>query len=592
MMKRFFTAMLGSLAAIWISIILISLLGFIVMAGIIGAAIRDNVPNPVGEKSILYIDLDTYITEVAPNVTMEDFLYGNTDPVLKLQPAIDAIRAAETDRRIKGIFINASIVESGAASLKSLHDALLHFKENSGKWIVAYGEQVSQGAYYVSALSDEFYINPEGMLDIHGLTASVWFYKGLFEKLGIEYEVVKVGTFKSAVEPFILDSISPASRMQMQQYMDAIWNNLSATMAQDRGLTQENINGMADSMLLSVAPAQLVKMGLADQTLYRHEVEENLRSKIGLDADAKLPFVSIDNYYDEMSVKLKPKAKDKIAVLYAQGSISEDGKEGIIANKMVPLILELSRKDEIKAMVLRVNSPGGSAYASEQIWEALEQFKATGKPLYVSMGDYAASGGYYISCGADKIYASPVTLTGSIGIYGLIPNFKGLLNDHLGIHVSHVATNKNSDFPAVTAPMTPFQHAAMQQYVNRGYETFVSRVAHGRDISVDSVKVIAEGRVWAGVTALSIGLVDELGSLNQAIEDIAVKADLTNYDLDIYPRPKEGFWDMFNSLSSDLTSTVMRKAMGEHAYEIYRRAKRMEEVDRMQCVMEDCEVTL
>lgn len=592
MMKRFFTVMLGSLAAIWISISLLALLGFLSFAAIVSLAMRESEPPEIGEKSILYIDLAANIAEINPNANLQTIIYGEEDPVILLQPAIDAIKKAETDRRIKGIYINASAVGGGHATVKSLGDALRDFRANSGKWIIAYGDQITQKSYYLASAANELFVNPQGMIDIHGLSANINYFKGLLDKLGIQVQVIKVGTFKSAVEPYILDSISPANRLQVQQYLGTIWDNLVATMAESRGLSTESLDNMADSMLLTVSADRLVQLGLANQTLYRHEVEDMLRDKIGIESTEKLPLIPLVDYYEDIKEELSEQSRNKIALLYAVGAISEGGDEGITSNVMVPRILRLAEDDNVKAMVLRVNSPGGSAFASEQIWEALEQFKAAGKKLYVSMGDYAASGGYYISCGADKIYSSPVTLTGSIGIYGLVPNAKGLLEDHLGINTSTVSTNRNADVPSLTEPLTPFQLASMQNMINRGYETFVSRVAEGRHMSVDSVKVIAEGRVWAGETALGIGLVDELGSLDDAITDLARECDLTHYELEVYPRFKSNFWDIFSSLGNNIGSVLMKKALGQQGYELYRKARRIENLEPVQCLMPDAEVTL
>lgn len=591
-MKRFFTSMLGALAAIWISVILIGILGVLTVFGIISLATRGASVPEIKDKAILYLDLATSVKEISTDLDIESMLYGQQESTLLLQPTIEAIRAAETDPRIKGIYINAEGVSGGIASLMDLNKALENFKTNSKKWVVAYGDQITQGSYFVSSVADELYINPQGMLDIHGLSSTVTFYKGLLEKIGIEVQVLKVGTFKSAVEPYILDSISEANRLQMKEYMGNIWYNISSTMASARDLPLDSLNCYADSMLLTVSADTLVTLGLVDKTMYRHEVEDRLRNLIDIPVDKKLPLIGISDYYTAVKDKLTNEGRDKIIVLYAVGEISENGREGITSSRMVPKILELAQDKNIKGMVLRVNSPGGSAYASEQIWEALEQFKATGKKLYVSMGDVAASGGYYISCGGDRIFASPVTLTGSIGIFGLVPNLKGLLNDHLGVTTQSVSTNANGDFPSFTQPMTPFQQASMQRMVDRGYETFVDRCAEGRDISVDSIKTIAEGRVWTGETACGLGLVDELGTLDDAVSTLASDLNLGKYQIEVWPSQRLSVLDALLSIERSISSSVIRKAMGEDAYEIYRKAKRIEETDLLQCRMEEVTLTL
>lgn len=586
MMKRFFNTMLASLAAIWISISLLVILGFIFTAAIISLAMRESRPPKIEEKSILYLNLGTTISEITPNANLQSVLYGEDENILLLQPAIDAIKKAATDRRIRGIYIDAEAVSGGLASLKSLNEALQEFKNTSGKWILAYGDQITQGSYYLASVADQIFLNPEGMVDIHGLSQTIMFYKGLLEKLGVEVQVLKVGTFKSAVEPYILDSISPANREQMQAYLGSLWNNISHSMASARGLTDERFNEIADSVLLTKSAEEVKNLNIVSQLMYRHEVDDILRERLGLSAEDDLPLIDVMSYYADIKESILDISKNKIAVLYAVGEISETGDEGIVSSRLVPQILKLAQDENVKAMVLRVNSPGGSAFASEQIWEALEQFKATGKKLYVSMGDYAASGGYYISCGADKIYSSPVTLTGSIGIFGLIPEAQGLMKNHLGITTSNVSTNKNGDFPSFYKPMTPFQRASMQQRIERGYATFTGRVAEGRHLSIDSVKSIAEGRVWAGSTALELGLVDELGSLDKVIKDIAEASNLSHYELVFYPRFKSNFWDVFSTLGGSVSEMVMRKAMGDQAYEIYRRARRVENMDPIQSYTE------
>ena len=593
MMKRFFIGFLSSLAAVWVSVILLMFLGIFFIAGLISNAMRGSEISPrIAKESILYIDLAANIEEINPNVELQSLLNGSVESSLILQPTVDAIKAAETDPRIKGIFIDAQGVSSGLASLKTLGDAIDSFRQNTDKWIVAYGDQVTQGSYYLASMADELYLNPQGMLDIHGLSATVVFYKNLLQKLGVEVQVLKVGTFKSAVEPYILDSVSEPNRLQMKEYMGVLWNDIASTMAKNRDMSLDSLNLMADSMLLTVSPEELVNRGLVDKLCYRHEVEDRLRELVNVDDDDPLPLVNVADYAFVAREKMERSAKNKIAVLYAVGEITESGETGITSDRLVPMILDLAENDEIRGLVLRVNSPGGSAYASEQIWEALETFKKSGKKFYVSMGDVAASGGYYISCGADKIYASPLTLTGSIGIFGLVPNLHGLLTDHLGINVQSINTNANGNFPSFTQPMTPFQQASMQNMINRGYETFVGRCAEGRSLSVDSIKQIAEGRVWAGRTALEIGLVDELGTLDQAIVDLAADLNISNYSVESFPRFTPTIADFLRGMRGGVYEATMRRFMGEEAYEIYRKARRIEEIDGLQCRMEDIIVTL
>lgn len=567
MMKRFFTSMLATLAAIWISIPILGVLGLVFLGAMvsIGNAGKESVK--VTDNSVLYIDLATTLAERQSNPDMQAVIYGIQEEATLLQPTLNAIKRAATDDNIKGIYIDAGSLSGGIASVYTLASAIDEFKEESGKWVIAYGDNISQASYIVASGASELYLNPEGMVDIHGLASNITFYKGLLDKLGVEVQVVKVGTFKSAVEPYILTGISDANRLQMQALLDAMWSEVSAHIADNRSVGQTEVNAWADSMLLTQAPETLVSRGIVDSLLYRHQAEDIIRDRIGINHDKAIPFISPDDYDTTSPLSFAKRGKE-IAVLYAEGEIAESGSTGITSDNLVPQILDLAENDDVAAMVLRVNSPGGSAFASEQIWEALEQFKAAGKPLYVSMGDYAASGGYYISCGADRIYASPVTLTGSIGIFGLIPNLQGLLTDKLGITQSTVSTNTSASFPDLTRPLTPFELASMQQMVNRGYETFVGRCAEGRHMEIDSIKAIAEGRVWDGVTALNIGLVDEIGTLDQAISAIAEEAGLDSYKVVEYPEAKPNIWSILIAASRDLDTSVRRAIVGEEAYAV------------------------
>ena len=592
MMKNFFTSMLGALAAIWISLGILFILCIFTFTALIASSIKKDGNQKIEENSILYLDLNTTVSEEASLQDFNSILYnGKTDPALLLQPTLTAIENAATDNRIKGIYINAGIVSAGTASAYDLANAIDKFRRESGKWVVAYGETVNQKSYLISSGASEFFINPEGMIQIEGLTGTVMFYTGLLEKLGVGIQVFKVGTFKSAVEPFMLKEISPANRMQMEQYMGSLWDTISEHIASERGITRLDVNNLADSLVMTYSGKELVQARLADATMYLHEVEDHLRGLVGVDKEKPLPLIGVSDYYEGMNRnRLVEKDNDDIVVLYATGDITTSDREGIASDRLVPIILKLAERKKLKGMVLRVNSPGGSAYASEQIWEALEVFKESGKSLYVSMGDYAASGGYYISCGADRIFASPVTLTGSIGIFGIVPNVKGLLNNHLGITVSTVTTNANGSFPPIYEPLNSFEQAAMQRMINRGYETFVGRCADGRHMSVDSIKEIAEGRVWAAPKALEIGLVDQLGNLDDAVEALADELGLTDYKLGVLPEPKLSMFDYLISALQNMDQVRIENAIGPQAFEYYQKLKKIEEMERVQCRMEEVEI--
>lgn len=535
MLKRFFTVMLGSLAAIWLTGIILFLGFFLVLASVVGRSLSSaNSLSEVRDKSVLYIDLSGTITErYTPGPLVEEIMQQK-DGQLSLSDILSSIKEAANDDRIEGVYLYCGGASMGIASRQELIGAIEGFRK-SGKWVLAYGDYYSQGDYYVACSADEIYLNPVGAVDVRGLASVTPFFKGLMDKMGIQMQVIKVGQYKSAVEPFILTEASEPSKQQTRRYVDGIWDVMVGYIAERRGVDPDSVQMWADDMAMTFSAETCVDKNIAGRLAYSREVEDILKNRCGLDKKDKLRVVTPEEYVMINGAGLESQSKQHIAVLYALGDIVDSGKGGIVSEDMVPEILRLSKDDNVSGMVLRVNSGGGSAFASEQIWDALEQFKAEGKPVYVSMGDVAASGGYYISCGADKIYADQTTLTGSIGIFGMIPCLKGLVTDKLGVTFSTVSTNPNASAPSLYEPMTPLQHKRMQDMVEHGYETFVGRVAQGRGMSVDSVKVIAEGRVWYGEDALSIGLVDELGGLDAAIRAMAERVGLDESDYVEYP---------------------------------------------------------
>ncbi|MDE6286950.1 MAG: signal peptide peptidase SppA, partial [Muribaculaceae bacterium] len=398
--------------------------------------------------------------------------------------------------------------------------------------------------YMVSTTADSLFVNPMGEVDVHGAASLTPLFKDLLDKVGVSMQIIKVGTYKSAVEPFILNQMSEPARRQQQEYIDSIWSYMARTIAEGRNKEVTTVKMWADSMCSTWNLERMLADGLADAAVYRRLMDQRLRRLTGRDDDEDLRLVSPAEYlatagnpFDAVEKAEKP----HVALLYAVGDIVDSGKGGIVGEDMVPEIIALADDDNVKGLVMRVNSGGGSAFASEQIWEALEYFKGKGKPFYVSMGDYAASGGYYISCGADRIYADATTLTGSIGVFGMIPEASKLLNDKLGVHFTTVQSNPNASFPVVFNPMTPAQHAAMQNGVDNIYSIFTQRVADGRDIPVDSVRGMAEGRVWVGTAALRRGLVDKIGGVKEAI--VAIKAEYNlPEEVVAYPRNDENKW--------------------------------------------------
>lgn len=573
---------LGTVAGIFVSGFLISIGLFILtVLAIVSSATHSEYS--VKDKSILYLDLSREIVEQPASLDIMAKLTKDGPSADVLYNIIDAIDAAADDDRIKGIFIDANGSSAGTAQRKAIIDALRRFKK-SGKWIYSYGDYYSQGDYYIAAsASDSLYINPLASVDIHGLGGRMMFFKNLLDKIGVEMQVVKVGTYKSAVEPFILTEPSAASIEQQQLYLGNLWKDIRASIAKGRKVSADSVNAWANSFSFTFDATQIIRKRIADASAYRHEFIDKLKELTDIDKDDDLRLVTPAQY---ITSKPHKSHKTTIAVLYASGDITESGKDGIASDRLVPEILELAENDDIDGLILRVNSGGGSAFASEQIWEALGEFKEmTGKPFYVSMSDYAASGGYYISCGADKIYAEPVTITGSIGIFGLIPNIRGLVTDKLGVTTYPISTNPAGAQPDIFAPMTESQRAGMQSYVDRGYELFVKRVASGRKKTVDQIKAIAEGRVWDGREALRIGLVDKLGGLDTALADMARELGVESWSVERYPKTEDDVLTALLMMSDRMEQSALERKLGDVA-EIYRTIESIRQYQGVQARMQ------
>lgn len=581
-MKQFFMSFLGTVAGIFVSGFLISIGLFILtVLAIVSSATHSEYS--VKDKSILYLDLSREIVEQPASLDIMAKLTNDGPSADVLYNIIDAIDAAADDDRIKGIFIDANGSSAGTAQRKAIIDALRRFKK-SGKWIYSYGDVYSQGDYYIAAsASDSLYINPLASVDIHGLGGRMMFFKNLLDKIGVEMQVVKVGTYKSAVEPFILTEPSAASIEQQQLYLGNLWKDIRASIAKGRKVSADSVNAWANSFSFTFDATQIIRKRIADASAYRHEFIDKLKELTDIDKDDDLRLVTPAQY---VTSKPHKSHKTTIAVLYASGDITESGKDGIASDRLVPEILELAENDDIDGLILRVNSGGGSAFASEQIWEALGEFKEmTGKPFYVSMSDYAASGGYYISCGADKIYAEPVTITGSIGIFGLIPNIRGLVTDKLGVTTYPISTNPAGAQTDIFAPMTESQRAGMQSYVDRGYELFVKRVAGGRKKTVDQIKAIAEGRVWDGREALRIGLVDKLGGLDTALADMAKELGVESWSVERYPKTEDDVLTALLMMSDRMEQSALERKLGDVA-EIYRTIESIRQYQGVQARMQ------
>lgn len=578
MLKRFFISLLGTVAGIWISFLLI-IFGGLLLVGIAAGSESDT---GIKDHSILYFDLSSAIEERSPETSFSDVLRGNVSDGPILRDLIESLKKAQTDDRIEGVVLDCRGASMGFATCEELTQALVDFKNGSNKWMYAYADSYEQGDYILASVADSIFINPLGSVNLHGIASQIPFFKGLMDKVGVKMQIVKVGSFKSAVEPFILTSASEPSKLQTQTYVDSIWSWVSGVVAENRSLEPAKVTELASTFLAARSAETARDARLVDALIYRRVFENRLRALTGLEADEDLRYVSpaelVGDAGDDPAKIFeaalaqsrgnkdkadKPAHGEHLAVLYATGDITDTEGNGIVGERMVPEIVALADDDDVRALVLRVNSGGGSAFASEQIWEALEYFKSKGKKFYVSMGDYAASGGYYISCGADRIFADLTTLTGSIGVFGMIPDASGLVTGKLGVNFTTIESNPNAMPPTLVSPLTPEQASALQESVENTYDLFTKRVAAGRGMSQDDVKKIAEGRVWVGASALTLGLVDEIGGLEEAIADM--KNELGDNDIKVvyYPETSDDFWTMMaRSGALDEARAALRPAPG------------------------------
>lgn len=589
-MKNFWTSFLGAFAALWATAIIAGVLSFMVMIALIAASLSGGSQVQIKDHSVLALDLSGVVTDRPEPTDIYAQLTGEGGENIALNELLSAVRHAVTDDHIEGLYLDCGGASAGLAQAQAIIDVIGEFRA-AGKWVWAYADTYTQGNYFIASAADSVLLNPIGMLELKGLSSTVMYYKGLMDKLGIEAQIVKVGTYKSAVEPYILDHMSDANRLQITEFLDALWNDISNTIAANRDMSADSIRVWASRYCFTLDPSSYVEAGLIDKLVYKHQVEEMLAKAVGADKFDDVNMISLGDYVALNNLPdygKRSKSRKKIAVLYAVGEITEDGTTGIASETLVPEIQKLTDDEDLDGLILRVNSPGGSAYASEQIWEALEQFKkVTGKPFFVSMGDVAASGGYYISCGADKIFAEPLTLTGSIGIFGIIPNASKLLNDKLGLTTATVSTSGDQTL-SLMEPMSPGMAAAMQSYVNRGYELFTSRCAEGRHISQDSIKAIGEGRVWDGAKALTIGLVDEMGSLDDAVHAMAANLGADSpesYYIREYPQQDFKWWQILLDQGSQLRASAIRSELGEFA-PAYETLRSMRDMPLLQCRME------
>lgn len=578
-MKDFLKFTLATVTGIVISSVVLFFISILVVFSMVSSSESET---QVRKNSIMMLDLNGTLAERSQENPL-DLIMKDDYKTYGLDDILSSIKKAKENEDIKGIYIQATSLGAGFASLEEIRNALKDFKE-SGKFVVAYGDAYTQGLYYLSSVADKVLLNPQGMLEWRGLAATPMFFKDLLEKVGVEMQVFKVGTYKSAVEPFISTEMSAANREQINVYLSSIWGQITSAVAESRNLSVEALNKEADRMLMFYPAEESVKNGLVDTLIYKNDVRDYLKNLAGIDKDDNMPVLGIQDMINVKKNVPRDKSGNVIAVYYAYGEIdggsSASTDEGINSEKVIKDLRKLKDNENVKAVVLRVNSPGGSAYGSEQIWYAVNQLKKE-KPVIVSMGDYAASGGYYISCNADTIVAEPTTLTGSIGIFGMMPNAKGL-TEKLGVNFDVVKTNPYADFGNLTRPMNDGEKGLMQMYVNNGYELFLTRCSDGRGISMEELDKIAQGRVWTGSTAKELGLVDELGGLDKALEIAIAKAGVDAYTVMSYPK-KEGFLEsLMNTNPGNYIKSRMLNGKMSDMYRQFSIIENFDKIDRIQ----------
>jgi protease-4 len=567
-MKQFFKFVLASI----VGILLATFILVIIVVGIIYAASSEKTVE-VEPNTVLHMAFTTPITERTPNNPLAGlgFLGLDKDKSTGLNDILANIRKAKADPDIKGIFLDESYMTSGQATTEEIRNALIDFKK-SGKFVVAYAEIYTQGFYYLASVADKVYINPKGIFEFHGFSSQITFLKGALDKLGIEAQIIKVGTYKSAVEPLILTKMSDANRMQVTSYLGSLYDHYLTGISKSRGINKDSLFNYANQMRVQI-PEDALKLKLVDGLKYKDEILDDLKKRTGVKQKSDLNSIELGEYTksstEKDSLDDSSSSKNRIAIVYASGEISGgDGDDNTIGSERISKALRKVRLDnKVKAVVLRVNSPGGSSLASDVIWREVMLTKKV-KPIIVSMGDVAASGGYYIACAADSIIAQPNTITGSIGIFAILPNMQKLFNDKLGVTFDGVKTGKYADLGDINRPLTPDEKLILQNNVNHGYDDFTKAVAEGRNKTQAYINSIGQGRVWTGSQALKIGLVDRLGNINDAIASAAKKANIKSYSLVAYPEQKS----FLNQLSGDVTvearTRMLKSELGD-SYRVY-----------------------
>ena len=579
-MKDFFKHTLATIAGLFIFSIIVIIIGVMSLVGMVSAG---EATKTVADKSVLVLNLSGELQEQSEDNVFQQFAgtpFGN----LGLEKILSAIKKAKNNDKIKGIYIEAGALGADFASLQEIRNALLDFKK-SHKWIIAYADTYTQGTYYVASAANEIYLNPQGMITWHGLSAQPIFIKDLLAKVGIRMQVLKVGKYKSATEMFTGDKMSDANREQTTAYLTSLWSNVCKAVSESRKISIDSLNTYADRLVMFEDARQLVKYKMVDGLLYTDQIKKKIKQLLHIDDDKDINQISIA---DMSGVKEKLKGKE-IAVYYAYGDIVDSpitggllgSKHQIVAQDVCKDLADLMEDDDVKAVVIRINTGGGSAYASEQLWHQIEMLKRK-KPVVVSMGGVTASGGYYMSCNANWIVAQPTTITGSIGIFGIVPDRSQLLTQKLGIKFDEVKTNRNATFGTSARPMNTAELGYMQAYIDRGYKLFRRRVADGRHLSTAQVEQVAQGHVLTGEAAKQLKLIDQLGGIDAAVAKAAQLAKLSEYHTHTYPAPTDWFEQLFNTFGGgNYLDGKMRAALGDY-YEPVILLKQMNQLDALQ----------
>lgn len=562
-MKDFFKFVFASMLGFILSFFVVFLLLIVLITAIVSTAGSDGKVS-VASNSVLHVSLDYPIKERTDKNPFAElsFLGLENKKKLGLNEILQGIDEAKSDDHIKGIYLDASSLESGMATMEEIRNALLDFKK-SGKFIIAYSEVYSQGAYYLATAADKIYLNPEGMIDFRGLSSEIMFFKGALEKLDIEAQIIKVGTYKSAVEPFILDKMSEPNKQQVTSFLGSMYDHFLSEISRSRKIPKNTLFSLADSAKIR-APKDALTYKMVDGLKYKDEVLDELKKLTKIDKKKDVKSVSLEEYAPAEGEK-EESSQNRIAVIYANGEImGGEGNDETIGSERISRAIRKARTDDkVKAIVLRVNSPGGSALASDVIWRETVLAKKS-KPVIVSMGDLAASGGYYIACAADSIFAQPNTITGSIGVFGIIPNMQKFFNNKLGITFDGVKTGKFADLGTVSRPLTESERMIIQLEVNKTYDTFTKKVADGRKKSQSYIDSIGQGRVWSGTEALERGLVDRLGNIDDAIASAAKKAKIKDFKIVNYPAQVDPITSLFDNSADKVKAYFVKRELGDN----------------------------